>query len=100
MTTRQKNSCSPMRWNVPATVPQNYHAADCVTACQIQSRLSLLVSELFIYRSHLPASPDAVFAWPARPDALARLAPPWENVRVIERTGSIEQPGSRVKIRL
>jgi ligand-binding SRPBCC domain-containing protein len=46
------------------------------------------------------ASADAVYAWHAKPDALTLLTPPWENARVIERTGSIEQPGSRVKIRL
>jgi uncharacterized protein len=58
------------------------------------------VSELFIYRSQMPASADVVYAWHAKPDALSLLTPPWENARVIERTGSIEQPGSRVKIRL
>jgi ligand-binding SRPBCC domain-containing protein len=58
------------------------------------------VSELFIYRSQMPASADNVYAFYAKPDALTRLTPPWENARVIERTGSIEQPGSRVKIRL
>jgi ligand-binding SRPBCC domain-containing protein len=63
-------------------------------------RLSLLVSELFVYRSQMPASADDVYAWHAKPDALTRLTPPWENARVIERTGSIEQLGSRVKIRL
>jgi uncharacterized protein len=60
----------------------------------------LLVSELFVYRSQMPASADVVYAFYAKPDALTRLTPPWENARVIERTGSIEQPGSRVKIRL
>jgi ligand-binding SRPBCC domain-containing protein len=58
------------------------------------------VSELFVYRSEMPVSADAVYAWHAKPEALTRLTPPWENARVIERTGSIEQPGSRVKIRL
>jgi uncharacterized protein len=58
------------------------------------------VSEQFIYRSQMPASADVVYAWHAKPDALSLLTPPWENARVIERTGSIEQPGSRVKIRL
>jgi ligand-binding SRPBCC domain-containing protein len=58
------------------------------------------VSELFIYRTQMPASADVVYTWHAKPDALTRLTPPRENARVIERTGSIEQPGSRVKIRL
>ncbi len=48
----------------------------------------------------MPASADAVYAWHALPDALTHLTPPWENARVIERTGAIDQPGSRVKIRV
>jgi len=71
-----------------------------LSSCSIQIRLSLLVSELFVYRSEMPASADVVYAWHAKPDALTRLTPPWENARVIEHTGWIEQPRSRVKIRL
>jgi uncharacterized protein len=48
----------------------------------------------------MPASAELVYAFHAKSDALSRLTPPWENARVIERSGSIEQPGSRVKIRL
>lgn len=48
----------------------------------------------------MPASADAVYAFHAKPDALTRLTPPWENAHVIEDPGSIEQVGSRVKIRL
>jgi ligand-binding SRPBCC domain-containing protein len=58
------------------------------------------VSELFVYRSQMRASAEIVYAFHAKPDALMQLTPPWENARVIERTGSIEQPGARVKIRL
>lgn len=58
------------------------------------------VSELFVYRSAMPASAEAVYAWHARPDALQRLTPPWENAHVVEQTGGIDQPGSLVKIRL
>jgi ligand-binding SRPBCC domain-containing protein len=58
------------------------------------------VSELFVYRSKIPASANAVYDWHALPDALTRLTPPWENARVIEQTGGIEDVGSRVKIRL
>ena len=60
----------------------------------------MFVAELFVYRSLMPASADAVYAWHARPDALTKLTPPWESARVVERTGGIEQPGSRVKIQL
>ena len=48
----------------------------------------------------MPAAAEVVYAWHAKPDALSRLTPPWENAHVIERTGSIEQLGSRVKIRV
>lgn len=58
------------------------------------------MSELFVYRSRMPASADAVYAWHAEPEALTRLTPPWENAHVIEQTGGIAQVGSRVKIRV
>ncbi|GAC1621463.1 MAG: hypothetical protein NVS9B13_13050 [Candidatus Acidiferrum sp.] len=58
------------------------------------------MSELFVFRSPMPASAEAVYQWHAQPGALAALTPPWENAQVIERTGGIDQPGSRVKIRL
>jgi ligand-binding SRPBCC domain-containing protein len=57
------------------------------------------MNELFVYRSQMPVSADAVYAWHAEPEALARLTPPWESVRVIEQTGGIDELGSRVKIR-
>src|ERR1700737_919788 len=95
----RKNSCNPMRWNPSVMVPQNSHVPNPPPACPIHIRLSSLVRELFVYRSQMPASADDVYAWHAKPDALTRLTPPWENARVIERTGSIEQLGSRVKIR-
>jgi hypothetical protein len=89
-----------MPWNAPAAALQNYHADDGFTAFPVHIRLSSLVNELFAYRSQMPASADDVYAWHARPDALTQLIPPWENARVIDSTGSIEQPGSRVKIQL
>lgn len=48
----------------------------------------------------MPASAKALYDFHARPDALQRLTPPWENAKVIEQTGGIEQIGSRVKIQL
>lgn len=45
----------------------------------------------------MPASADAVWAWHARPGALERLTPPWDDVRVVERTGGLED-GSRVTL--
>lgn len=47
-------------------------------------------------RTRLPVSAAEAFAWHARPGALERLAPPWERVRVLERTGGIEDGGRTV----
>jgi ligand-binding SRPBCC domain-containing protein len=48
----------------------------------------------------MPVSAQALYDFHARPDALTRLTPPWENAKVVEQTGGIEQIGSRVKIQL
>jgi uncharacterized protein (TIGR01777 family) len=53
----------------------------------------------FRLRSHIDASCEEVFRWHARPGALERLVPPWEDVRVIERRGGIED-GARTVIRM
>jgi ligand-binding SRPBCC domain-containing protein len=58
------------------------------------------MSEQFKFRSRMPASADAVYRFHAEPHVLERLTPPWENVRVIARTGGIEQPGSRTTLRV
>jgi ligand-binding SRPBCC domain-containing protein len=55
--------------------------------------------EMFIQRTRIPASAEHVFAWHAEPEALARLTPPWERVRVVERTGGLE-PGARVVLEM
>lgn len=41
----------------------------------------------------LPASSTEAFAWHARPGALERLVPPWQNVRVTRKTGGIDDGG-------
>ncbi len=46
----------------------------------------------------MPASAEDVYAWHARSGAFERLSPPWQNVRVVSRTGGIETPGSRVSV--
>jgi uncharacterized protein (TIGR01777 family) len=51
--------------------------------------------EPFIYRSRMPASAEAVWDWHARPGALERLTPPWDRVRVVGRTGGLDD-GTRV----
>jgi ligand-binding SRPBCC domain-containing protein len=56
--------------------------------------------EVFIKRTRFPISAEGLFAWHAQPDALERLTPPWEQARVIRRTGTIREVGSRVEIRV
>jgi uncharacterized protein len=58
------------------------------------------MSEVFTYRSKMPASAEAVYRFHAEPDALERLTPPWEKAKVMASTGSIEQPGSTVTLRV
>lgn len=52
----------------------------------------------FTRATRLPVSAAEAFRWHARPGALERLTPPWEEVSVLDRTGGIEDPGSRVSI--
>jgi len=58
------------------------------------------VSEVFVFRSRMPASAESVYRFHAEPEALTLLTPPWEHATVYEQTGGIEDLGSRVKIRL
>ena len=53
----------------------------------------------FQRRTRIEAPAEGVYAWHARPGALERLAPPWEQVVVEERTGGIEE-GARVVLRV
>lgn len=54
----------------------------------------------FIKRSRIIAPADRVFDWHRAPDAFARLTPPWERVELVERTGGIEEIGSRMVIKM
>jgi uncharacterized protein (TIGR01777 family) len=49
----------------------------------------------FVYRSSMPVSAADLFEWHTRPGALERLTPPWDPVRVLQRTGPLEE-GTRV----
>lgn len=44
----------------------------------------------FEAKSEIPVSVQDLFAWHARPGAFERLSPPWQPIRVIEKTGGIE----------
>ncbi|MHC4233550.1 MAG: TIGR01777 family oxidoreductase [Planctomycetota bacterium] len=48
------------------------------------------------FRTDIPASARDVFAWHSRPGALERLVPPWEDVRVLERSGGLEDGAQTV----
>lgn len=50
------------------------------------------------YRSRIAAPPTEVFAFHERPEAFTLLAPPWESVRVVSRTGHGIEAGVRVEI--
>jgi len=41
--------------------------------------------------STVDATADELFDWHARPDALHRLMPPWEDTRLVERSGGLEE---------
>ena len=52
-----------------------------------------MILEHLVFRSPMPASADSVFAWHCRPGAFERLSPPWESVKVLDRTGGVEDGG-------
>ena len=54
----------------------------------------------FVARSRLNATAEEVYRWHTLPDAFERLTPPWEPVEVESKTGTIEEEGSLVTIRL
>ncbi len=54
-------------------------------------------TEIFLHRSRMEAAAAEVYAWHARPEALERLTPPGERIKLIEKTGGIER-GARVTI--
>jgi ligand-binding SRPBCC domain-containing protein len=51
--------------------------------------------ETFVRRSPMGASAEDVYAWHASPDALEKLTPPGEAVKIVEKAGGIER-GARV----
>jgi uncharacterized protein (TIGR01777 family) len=49
----------------------------------------------FVYRSPMPVPAADLFEWHTRPGSLERLTPPWDPVRILRRTGPLEE-GTRV----
>lgn len=48
---------------------------------------------LFTHRSLYPCTAAEVHAWHSRPGALERLLPPWEDTRVLSKSGGIDAGG-------
>jgi len=52
----------------------------------------------YVHESVMPATPAEVFAFHERPDAFARLQPPWETVEIEKAPDGLEV-GTRVELR-
>jgi ligand-binding SRPBCC domain-containing protein len=64
------------------------------------SGIQFAMSDVFVFRSRMPASAEGVYRFHLEHNALERLTPPWEKAKVVARTGGIETPGSRVTLRV
>lgn len=53
----------------------------------------------FVRTVRIDAPAEDLFDWHRRPGAFERLSPPWEKVRILSRSGGIED-GARVRLRL
>ncbi|MGC8762962.1 MAG: TIGR01777 family oxidoreductase [Acidobacteriota bacterium] len=51
----------------------------------------------FVWSTPLPVPPEEAFAWHERPGAFERLLPPWQEVRILGRQGTIA-PGGRLTL--
>lgn len=51
------------------------------------------------FLSTLPVDAAEAFAWHARPGAFERLTPPWDDVRVVSRTGDLRDGEVRLEVR-
>ncbi|MGB3562126.1 MAG: SRPBCC family protein, partial [Thermoanaerobaculia bacterium] len=54
----------------------------------------------FHMNSLLSADPSAAYRWHARPGAFERLVPPWQSIRVLERSGQGVDEGVQITLRL
>lgn len=54
----------------------------------------------FTWKSRFDCSVDELYKWHARPGALERLIPPWENTRVLERNREGIAPGTKARLRV
>lgn len=70
-----------------------------VTICFSKWKLRMPQTGSFTYYSHYPYSPKELYAYHARPGALERLLPIWEQIDLIEKNGTIEG-GDTVQLKL
>ena len=50
--------------------------------------------------SRIAAPAEVVFSWHEAPDAFEKLTPPWERVRIVERSASGIQPGTKITLEM
>lgn len=55
---------------------------------------------LFIWKSRFDCSAAELYNWHARPGALQRLIPPWEDTWVLERNREGIRPGTKARLRV
>jgi len=53
----------------------------------------------FIKKSPLPVSVEKAFSWHEQPGAIQRLTPPWEQIRIVKKTGGIKE-GDKVTFKV
>ena len=63
----------------------------------MRRRYTLDAMDSVARRSRMPVPLETLWAWHTRPGALERLMPPWDPVRVVARTGGLEN-GTRVTL--
>jgi len=56
--------------------------------------------ERYKKESNIAAPAEIVFGWHEAPDAFEKLTPPWERVRIVERSASGIQPGTRITLEM
>lgn len=56
--------------------------------------------ERYKKESNIAAPAEIVFSWHEAPDAFEKLTPPWERVRIVERSASGIQPGTKITLEM
>jgi ligand-binding SRPBCC domain-containing protein len=56
-------------------------------------------TQTFVKHTRIEAPAQEVFAWHTGPRALERLTPPWQSIRVIDRSGGVKD-GDRITLEM